>query len=376
MTYGLQSATQQSEFDASHMARAIELAARGEGFVEPNPMVGCTIVADGEIVGEGFHRRFGGAHAEIEALGCAGPRARGATVYVTLEPCCHQGKTPPCTGALIRAGVCRVVVAQRDPFLQVAGQGIAELKQSGMEVEVGLLEREARELNAPYLKLVRAGRPWIIAKWAMTLDGKLATHTGDSRWISGPASRHVVHQLRGRVDGVMIARGTAVADDPLLTARPPGARTAVRIVLDSNASLSLTSQLVRTAREVPVIVAVSEPSPAEKRQQLTDAGCEVLVCHGSSHGERLEWLLDELGRRRMTNILAEGGSQLLGSLFDAGQIDEAHVFIAPKLIGGECSPGPVGGVGLDLLANALELTSPRIEQCGTDVSVHGRIERK
>ena len=364
---------QPSEFDASHMARAIELAARGEGFVEPNPMVGCTIVAGGEIIGEGFHRRFGGPHAEIEALQSAGPRAQGATVYVTLEPCCHQGKTPPCTQALIRAGVARVVVAQRDPFPQVAGQGMAELKRAGIEVDLGLLEADAKELSAPYLKLVGAGRPWIIAKWAMTLDGKLATRAGDSRWISCEASRQIVHQLRGRVDGVMIARGTAAADDPLLTARPPGPRTAARIVLDSKASLSSTSQLAKTAREVPVIVAVGEHSPASDRQRLTAAGCEVLVCSGRSQAERLDWLLDELGRRQMTNLLVEGGSQLLGSLLDARQIDEVHVFIAPKLIGGERAPSPIGGIGLDLMKNAFELVSPQIEQCGPDVYVHGRI---
>jgi diaminohydroxyphosphoribosylaminopyrimidine deaminase / 5-amino-6-(5-phosphoribosylamino)uracil reductase len=365
---------QPTEFDASHMARAIELAARGEGFVEPNPMVGCTIVADGEIVGEGFHRRFGGPHAEIEALRCAGPRAQGATVYVTLEPCCHQGKTPPCTQALIRAGVGRVVVAGRDPFPKVAGQGIVQLKQAGIAVDLGLLEAEARELNAPYLKLVGAGRPWIIAKWAMTLDGKLATHVGDSRWISCEASRRIVHQLRGRVDAVIIARGTAAADDPLLTARPPGPRTAARIVLDSNASLASTSQLAKTAREVPVVVAVGEQSQASDRQRLTDSGCEVLVCAGNSHAERLGWLLDELGRRQMTNLLVEGGSQLLGTMFDARQIDEVHVFIAPKLLGGQAAPSPIGGSGLELMKNALELTAPEIEQCGNDVYMHGRVK--
>ena len=184
------------EADSWHMARALELAARGEGLVEPNPMVGCTIVRDGEMVGEGFHRRFGGPHAEIEALEIAGVRAREATVYVTLEPCCHEGKTPPCTQALIRAGVSRVVAAQRDPFGEVAGRGIAELEAAGITVEVGLRETEARELNAPYRKLTTTGRPWMIAKWAMTLDGKLATHAGDSRWISCAESRAVVHRMR------------------------------------------------------------------------------------------------------------------------------------------------------------------------------------
>ncbi len=366
---------QQCEFDASHMARALELAARGEGFVEPNPMVGCTIVQNGETVGEGFHARFGGPHAEIEALRSAGSRASGATVYVTLEPCCHQGKTGPCTKALIAAHVQRVVIAQRDPNPLVAGRGIAELEQAGIAVEVGLLESQARELCAPYLKLVRLGRPWIIAKWAMTLDGKLATRLGDSRWISCEASRAIVHQIRGRVDGVMIGRATAQTDDPLLTARPAGPRRATRIVLDSHASLAPTSQLARTARQTPVLVAVSEQSPAENREQLAEAGCEVLVCRGSTADERLGWLLDELGRRELTNILVEGGSQLLGSLLDCGQIDEVHAFIAPKLVGGTHAPGPVGGTGLDLLANALRLGSPEIAPCGTDVYVRGRVAR-
>jgi len=367
---------QQCEFDASHMARALELAARGEGWVEPNPMVGCTIVQNGETVGEGFHQRFGGPHAEIEALQSAGSRATGATVYVTLEPCCHQGKTGPCTKALIAARVARVVIAQLDPNPRVAGRGVAELQRAGITVEVGLLESQAAELCAPYLKLVRTGRPWIIAKWAMTLDGKLATRLGDSRWISCEASRAIVHEIRGRVDGIMVGRATALTDDPLLTARPAGPRKATRIVLDSHASLALTSQLVRTARQTPVLVAVGEQAPSEKRQQLADAGCEVLECPGATSDKRLEWLLDELGRRELTNILVEGGSQLLGSLLDAGQIDEVHAFIAPKLVGGAHAPGPIAGTGLELLANALKLSAPEIVPCGTDVYVRGRVARE
>jgi diaminohydroxyphosphoribosylaminopyrimidine deaminase/5-amino-6-(5-phosphoribosylamino)uracil reductase len=365
----------QFEFDASHMARALELAARGEGAVEPNPMVGCVIVRDGETVGEGFHGRFGGPHAEIEALKVAGPRAAGADVYVTLEPCCHHGKTPPCSAALIAAGVGRVVIAQRDPFPQVGGQGIAALAQAGVAVEVGLLEAEARALNAPYLKLVTRGRPWIIAKWAMTLDGKLATRRGDSRWISCEASRAVVHRLRGRVDAILIGRRTAELDDPLLTARPPGVRIAARIVLDSAAALSSESQLARTARQVPVIMAASEVASAADRQRLAGAGCEVLVCQGAAHHERLAWLLDELGRRQMTNVLVEGGAGVLGSLLELDEIDEVHAFVAPKLVGGRDAPGPIGGAGLDLLANALPLVDPQIERCGSDAYVHGRVRR-
>ena len=217
----------QPDIDLWHMRRALELAARGEGFVEPNPMVGCVIAQGAEIIGEGWHRRFGQPHAEVEALRMAGDRAAGATLYVTLEPCCHFGKTPPCTRAVLASGVRRVVAAQTDPFPQVRGLGIAELRAAGLSVEVGLLESDARRLIAPYLKLVQTGRPWIIAKWAMTLDGKIATRSGQSRWISGPPSRQLVHALRGRVDAIMVGRETADRDDPLLTARPAGPRTAI-----------------------------------------------------------------------------------------------------------------------------------------------------
>ena len=308
---------QQHDLDLWHMRCALELAARGQGFVEPNPMVGCVIARGAEIIGEGFHRRFGGPHAEVEALQIAGDRAAGATLYVTLEPCCHHGKTPPCVEAVLAAGVRRVIVAMRDPFPQVQGGGIADLRAAGVDVEVGLLEAEARRLNAPYLKLVETGRPWIIAKWAMTLDGKIATYTGESRWISNPQSREVVHKLRGRVDAVAVGRGTAARDDPLLTARPPGPRTAVRVVLDTHASLGSDSQLVRTASEAPVLVAVgAESSPAD-RLRLARAGCEVFVCEGETPAARWDALLAELGRRRMTNVLVEGGGRLLGSLLDA-----------------------------------------------------------
>ena len=363
------------ELDALHMARALELAARGEGRVEPNPMVGCTIVRDGETVGEGYHRQFGGPHAEIEAIETAGPRAQGATAYVTLEPCCHAGKTGPCTQALIRAGIRRVVIAQGDPFPQVAGAGIAELQKADIQVEVGLREAEARELNAPYLKLISKHRPWVIAKWAMTLDGKIAAHTLDSRWVSCEASLEVVHRLRRRVDGILIGRGTSDADDPMLTARPSGPRVATRIVLDSLASLDTTSQLARTARQAPVMVVAGPQASEADRQQLTTAGCEVVVAFGDSPAERLLWLLDELGRRRMTNLLVEGGGQLLGSLFDLAQIDEVHAFVAPKLIGGLNAPTPLGGIGLAEMNQALNLATPCIEQCGADVHVHGRIAR-
>ncbi len=363
------------DLDVWHMRRALELAVQGQGLVEPNPMVGCVIVRGAEIIGEGWHRRYGGPHAEIEALELAGPRAAGATMVVTLEPCCHHGKTPPCTDAVINARIARVVVAQQDPFPQVDGGGIRRLRSAGIEVEVGPLEAEARRLNAPYLMLHQHGRPWIIAKWAMTLDGKTATRSGYSRWISNEQSRAIVHQLRGRVDAILIGRETARLDDPLLTARPPGPRTAVRIVVDSRATLSSSSQLVRTAGDVPVLVAVGKEAPQVDRRRLAGAGCEVYVCEAEDRSARLGQLLEELGRRRLTNVLVEGGGQLTGCLLDAGQIDEAHVFIAPKLIGGTAAHSPIAGEGIDQIPQAFTFADRQIQQVGSDIYFHGRLRR-
>ncbi|MBI2824103.1 MAG: bifunctional diaminohydroxyphosphoribosylaminopyrimidine deaminase/5-amino-6-(5-phosphoribosylamino)uracil reductase RibD [Planctomycetia bacterium] len=364
------------ELDAWHMRRAIELAAHGQGAVEPNPMVGCVIARGADIIGEGWHRKFGAPHAEVEALAVAGRRrATGATLYVTLEPCCHHGKTPPCSQAILDAGVRDVVVAQLDPFPQVNGQGVAALRAAGVRVEVGVLEPAARKLNAPYLKLVTQGRPWVIAKWAMTLDGRIATAAGESRWISNEAARRVVHQLRGRMDAIVVGRGTAASDDPLLTARPPGTRVATRIVLDSKAELGVESQLARTAHQVPVIVAAGAGAPAGNVKRLEAAGCEVLRYEGATHAERLNWLLVELGRRRMTNVLVEGGAKVLGTLFDAGEVDEAHVFVAPRVFGGAGAIAPVAGTGIADVARAWALADPRIEVVEGDVYIHGHVAR-
>lgn len=363
---------QPAELDQWHMARALELAALGQGLVEPNPLVGCVVAQGAEVIGEGWHGRFGGPHAEIEALAVAGKRAAGATLVVTLEPCCHQGKTPPCVGAIVAAGIRRVVAAMRDPFPAVAGGGIAQLQAAGIDVRVGVCENEARALNAPYLKLLARGRPWIIAKWAMTLDGKIATRTGQSRWISGEASRAAAHALRGRVDAIVVGRETVLADDPLLTARPPGPRVATRIVLDSRAALATDSQLVRTAHEVPVWIAVGPEAPAAACAALRAAGCEVIVCPAAEPGERLRSLLDELGRRRLTNVLVEGGARVLGSFFDADEVDEVHVFVAPRLFGGATAPGPVAGEGCEEVSEGWGLTGLKVERLGDDIYLHGR----
>jgi len=323
-----------SPFDIACMQRALELARRGEGRVEPNPMVGAVIAsAAGDVVGEGWHDRFAGPHAEVTALAAAGGAARGGTLYVTLEPCCHQGKTPPCTSAIVAAGIRRVMAAASDPFPAVAGGGIVALRRAGLEVETGLCGLEAIRLTAPFRGLVTRGRPWVIAKWATSLDGLMAAPPGEDRWISSPESLALVHRLRGRMDAILVGIGTALADDPLLTARPVGERQAVRVVLDSAARLPLAARLAQTARECPVLVAVGPDADAGRVAALEAAGCEVWRSDRADPGDRLEALLAELGRRRLTNLLVEGGAQVFGTLFARHLVDEVWAFTAPKRFG-------------------------------------------
>ena len=357
------------------MRRALNLARQGEGYVEPNPMVGCVIIQEDSIVGEGWHRAFGKCHAEVEAIANAGSSARGGTLIVTLEPCCHHGKTPPCTAAILAAEIQRVVVAVADPFPKVSGGGIKLLRDAGIEVQVGLEEDAAQQLVAPYRKLVTQAKPWIIAKWAMTLDGKVATRSGDSKWITNPSSRAIAHQLRGRVDAIVVGSRTARVDDPLLTARPAGPRTAVRIVLDSSGSSLLpSSQLVQTAAELPTLVVTHDEPPGAARNTLEAAGCEVLTISAGSRAEQLDLLLTELGQRRMTNILIEGGGDLLGAAFDARIIDEVHAFIAPKLLGGAAAKTPLAGHGRELVGDASLLESLECEEVDGDIYLHGRLK--
>lgn len=353
--------------DETYIDRALALAARGIGAVEPNPMVGAVVAAaDGRIVGEGWHRRFGDAHAEVNAFAEAGERARGGTLYVSLEPCCHFGKTPPCTTAVIASGVRRVVVAMLDPFPQVAGGGVAILREAGIEVVVGIREAEARALNAPFLKRIATGMPWVHLKWAMSLDGKIATRTGDSQWISGVESRAVVHELRGRMDAILVGRGTVVADDPLLTARPAGPRVATRVIISASGELPAACQLRTTAREIPTLIFT------ENESQLIgwkDDGCEIVGLQIS-----LDAILRELGRRDMTNVLVEGGAGLLGSFLDASLGDEVHAFIAPMLIGGRSAPSPIQGEGMPTLAKARRLIPIHTRSCGPDTYVQARLQ--
>lgn len=358
--------------EGSAMRRALELARRGEGAVEPNPQVGAVVLsAEGGIVGEGWHARFGGPHAEIVAIAEAGDAARGGTLVVTLEPCCHHGKTPPCTDAVVAAGLRRVVVATSDPFPSVAGAGIERLRAAGIEVTVGTCAAEARRLIAPFRRLVADGRPWVIAKWAMSLDGRIATVGGDSRWISGEESRGLVHALRGRVDAILVGIGTALADDPLLTARPSGPRSALRVVVDSLARLPLESRLVASARETPVMVAVGPDAAEDRLAALRARGVEVWRGDDADRTARLGALLDHLGRRQATNLLVEGGAGVLGGFLDARLVDEVWAFVAPKLIGGASAPAAIGGRGMARVAEGIPIVVDEVRRLGEDVLVRG-----
>jgi diaminohydroxyphosphoribosylaminopyrimidine deaminase/5-amino-6-(5-phosphoribosylamino)uracil reductase len=364
-------------FDAAMMRRAIELAGRGEGHVEPNPLVGAVLVAagdEGPVLAEAWHAAFGGPHAEAAALAAAGAAARGGTLYVTLEPCCHHGKTPPCTEAIIRSGVSRVVVAAEDPFPEVAGGGFAALRQAGIVVEQGLLAAEARRLTAPFRKLITTGKPWVIAKWAMSLDGHLAARPGEERWISSPESRALVHALRGRCDAIAVGIGTVLADDPLLTPRPAGIRRPLRIVVDSQARLPLDTALVKTAGDAAVLVAVGPEAAADRTAALRAAGCEIWHGQSADPCERLTGLLRELGTRRLTNLLVEGGPTVLTTLFAAGEVDEVWTFVAPKLLG--TSAGQADASSLPRMTDAPPLEIEDVSHPGGDIFIRGLVQQR
>ena len=352
------------------MREALTLAAQGAGGAEPNPLVGCVLVKNNQVIGRGFHAKYGSAHAEVEALRQLSDQAdaKGSTAFVTLEPCSHFGKTPPCADALIAAKVERVVIAQLDPFPQVAGRGLEKLQQSGIQVEVGLLEAEARELNAPYLKRLSTGLPWVIAKWAMSLDGKIATQTGESQWISCEQSRANVHLNRGRLDAILIGSGTALADDPLLTARPPGPRIPRRVVFDSEARLPLSSRLVGSIDEAPLVLVTNDRVAEMREAEFRKRGVALWRFPGSGK-EQIAAALKKLAGEGATNVLVEGGPKLLGQFAAANQIDELHVYLAPKLIGGESAPGPIGAPGWTQLAACPTLRLISQQQLGPDLKL-------
>ena len=365
------------ERDAHHLQRAIELAGEARGHTSPNPLVGAVIVKDGRTIGEGFHAAAGDLHAERVALTACEADPAGATMYVSLEPCCHMGRTPPCTDAIAAAGIARVVVASDDPTSKSAGRGLGILRDEGVEVEVveGDLARTARLLNQPFRKHARTGRPLVLLKSAMTLDGKVATRTGDSQWISGESSRARTHRWRAECDAVAVGIHTVNADNPQLTARVDGVgRQPQRVVFDSEASLSLESNLVRSAGEVPVIVVCSRAAKRVATDALRAAGVEVIVTSGENEAARVCSALDELGQRDIQSLLLEGGPHLAGVFLEAGEIDEARMFVAPMIVGGREAKGAIEALGVERIDDAVHAITTAVEQVDGDVLVTARLK--
>jgi diaminohydroxyphosphoribosylaminopyrimidine deaminase / 5-amino-6-(5-phosphoribosylamino)uracil reductase len=366
-----------SETDRRHLSRALELAERGRGHVSPNPLVGAVLARGEDVLGEGWHAELGGAHAEIAALGDAnGAPVDGATLYVSLEPCAHHGRTPPCTDAIIDAGIGRVVVASDDPSEKAAGRGLGILRDEGVEVvqaEGELLDR-ARLLNQAFRKHARAGRPWVLFKSAMSLDGKVATETGDSKWISGSTSRKLAHRWRAESDAVAVGIGTALADDPLLTTRIEGTwRQPRRIVFDSTARLPLDSRLVQDAPSIPLTVVVSRAARRTAVSQLETSGAEVLVATGGNEQARVANALEQLGQAGITSILLEGGPRLAGAFFDAEEVDEMRLFVAPIVVGGHKARDPLEGSGAERIAEAARAMALECERVDDDVLLVARL---
>ena len=370
-----------TDTDRLHLERAIELAERGAGAVKPNPVVGAVVARNGEILGEGWHQRYGGAHAEVNAIeACGLADLAEATLYVSLEPCCHEGKTPPCTDAILQSGIRRVVVASDDPTEKASGRGLGILRDEGVEVIVadGDVAAKARLLNQAFRKHARVGRPWVLFKSAMTLDGKVATRTGDSKWISGEASRDLAHRWRASVDAVVVGIGTALADDPQLTARPsgtpaePGAQPR-RVVFDSLARIPPTSQLVTAAAEIPLSIVVSRAAARADTDALEAAGVQVLVATGENEPARVRSALDQLGALGVSAVLLEGGPHLAGAFLDAGEIDEVRLFLAPLLLGGSAARDPLEGEGVERISEAMRAQTMSCESIGEDLLISARL---
>src|SRR5947209_8020715 len=370
-----------TDTDRTHLARAIELAANGAGAVRPNPVVGAVVARDGQVLGEGWHERYGGAHAEVNAIEACGLAELGdATLYISQEPCCHEGKTPPCTEAILQAGIRRVVVASDDPTEKASGRGLGVLRDEGVEVVIadGELATRARLLNQAFRKHARVGRPWVLFKSAMTLDGKVATSTGDSKWISGEDSRRLTHEWRASVDAVVVGIGTALADDPQLTARPDGRaaesqRQPRRVVFDTLARLPPTSQLVAAATEIPLTLVVSRAAQRADTDALEAAGVQVLVATGENEPARARSGLDQLGAMGIASVLLEGGPHLAGAFLDAGEIDEIRLFLAPLLLGGSAARDPLEGKGVERISEALRALSFDCERVGEDLLISARL---
>ncbi len=358
-----------------YMKRALELAGRAAGWTSPNPLVGAVIVKEGQIIGEGYHHRAGQPHAEVEALRAAGVAAKGSTIFVTLEPCNHFGRTPPCSHALVDAGVETVYYATRDPNQKASG-GHQYLVDAGIDVIEGVCRDEARELNRFFFHAMKTKRPYVIAKYAASLDGKIATHTGDSQWITGPDARLRGHQLRQAADAILVGAGTVIADDPSLTVRLPEIEPChpLRVVLDSHGRIPLTAKIFQPDLAGETVVATTAQFSLEREAVLNKQGVAVWRLPNDANGRvSLPDLLDRLGADRKQSLMVEGGGAIHGAFLDAGLIDEVWAFLAPVVIGGRDAFGPIGGVGPARLADALRLDHTRLEQVGSDWLIRGRV---
>ena len=339
------------------MKRALSLACRGRGRTSPNPLVGAVIVKAGRVVGEGYHQKAGTSHAEIHALNAAGEHAKGATLYVNLEPCCHYGRTPPCTEAVLQAGVAEVYVAEVDPNPNVAGKGIHQLRNAGVRVHVGMCAEEAAQLNEVHRKYIQTGKPFVILKTAMSLDGKIATVSGESQWITSEASRQRGHEIRDTVDAILVGSGTVVRDNPSLTTRLQDreGQDPIRIVLDSHGRTATDARIFNPESSAGVIIALTPEAPAGNINALEKVGAEVIIVPAAHGRVCLKRLMEILGEREITSVLVEGGGEVNASAIAAGVVDKVMCFIAPKLIGGRNAPGPIGGEGISSLSDVPHL---------------------
>ncbi|WP_315121624.1 bifunctional diaminohydroxyphosphoribosylaminopyrimidine deaminase/5-amino-6-(5-phosphoribosylamino)uracil reductase RibD [uncultured Clostridium sp.] len=357
--------------EEKYMKRALEIAKLGEGFVNPNPLVGAVIVKNGRIIGEGYHQFFGGAHAEINAFNNAIEDVKGAHMYVTLEPCSHHGKTPPCANSIIEKGISKVIIAMKDPNPIVSGRGIDLLKSNGIEVEVGILEEEAKRLNEVFIKYITTKLPYCILKTATTLDGKIATVTGDSKWITGENAREHVHQIRNKISGIMVGIDTVIKDNPSLTTRlkDKKGRNPIRIIVDSKGRIPVESKLLK--EEGKTIIAATENMPTDKRFELEKLGAEIIITPLKNNKVDLKYLMKELGERKIDSILLEGGGTLNYSALEEGLVDKVMAFIAPKIIGGSSSKTSVEGKGIESMKHAINLKNISFQKFGEDFLIEG-----
>ena len=361
--------------DLNYMRHALELAKRGVGHVSPNPMVGAVIVKDGRIIGEGWHEHIGGLHAERNAFKNCTEDCTGATIYVTLEPCCHWGRTPPCTEAILEHKIGRVVVACLDPNPLVAGKGLQILREAGIECVSGVLEEECHALNEVFFHYITTKTPYVVMKYAMTLDGRIAAYTGDSKWITGETARQHAHQTRRQLSAIMVGIGTVLADDPMLNCRIEAGVDPIRLVCDSNLRTPVDSQLVRTARDIPTWIFCAN-ADIRRKAALEEAGVQVIPLPDESgtHVD-LRAVMDYLGGEQVDSVLLEGGGTLNGEALRLGLVHKVQAYIAPKLIGGADAHGPVGGAGIAKMADALALENITLTRLGEDLLIEGRIRK-